>query len=134
MIGDWFEIDGMSFNVSVIGIKETANILYSENTGRTIAMGARMVLDPVGTFIGHRVTVKRTQLNLEEYDRLFNYIIRPRYDGVKIKIVHDQTTINYDAYVSSSEREVERIDDNKGAVYWKELDINFVPMEAQILP
>lgn len=134
MIGDWLQIDGKTYDVSVLSIKESANILYSENTGRTMSIGARMTLDPLGTFIGHKIVVKRKGENVKEYDRLYNDVIRPRYDGMTVKAVHDQTTINYDAYVSAAEREVQKIDDVGKAVYWKEMEINIVPMEAQVLP
>lgn len=134
MIGDWLQIDGKTYDVSVLSIRESANILYSKNTGRTISIGARMVLDPLGTFIGHKITVTRKSANVRDYDRLYTDIIRPRYDGMRVKVVHNQTTIDYDAYVSAAEREVERIDDVGKVVYWKEMDINIVPMEAQVLP
>lgn len=134
MIGDWLQIDGRAYDVSVLSIRESATILYSDNTGRTISAGARMTLDPLGTFIGHRITVKRKGENVKEYDLLYNYITKPRYDGMRVKAVHDQTTIDYDAYVSTAEREVQRIDDAGKKVYWKEMEINIVPMEAQVLP
>ena len=134
MIGDWFQIDGKVYDVSVMSIRESATILYSENTGRTMSVGARMTLDPLGCFIGHRLVVRRKADKLNDYDRLFNDIIQPRYDGMRVKAVHGQTTIDYDAYVSAAEREVERIDDAGNHVYWKEMEINIVPMEAQVLP
>ena len=134
MIGDWLQIDGKTYDVSVLNIKESANILYSENTGRTMSIGARMTLDPLGTFIGHKIVVKRKGENVKEYDRLYNDVIKPRYDGMRVKAVHDQTTIDYDAYVSAAEREVQRIDDIGKVVYYKEMEINIVPMEAQVLP
>lgn len=134
MMGDWLQIGGKTYDVSVLSIKESANILYSQNTGRTMSIGARMTLDPLGTFIGHRITVKRKPENIKEYDRLFNDVIKPRYDGIRIKAVHDQTTIEYDAYISAAEREVQKIDDVGKVVYWKEMEINIVPMEAQVLP
>lgn len=133
-IGNWFQINGKTYDVKVISIVESANILYSDKTGRTMSVGARMVLDPIGTFIGHNVTVMRDSSNLADYDRLYNELIKPRYDGMIVKIVHNQTTIEYDAYVSAAEREVERIDDIGKKVYWKEMKINIVPMEAWILP
>ena len=134
MIKNWLQIGDETYDVTVISIKETANILYSENTGRTMSIGARMTLDPLGTFIGHKVTVKRKSDNLNDYDRLFNYIIKPRYDGIRVKAVHDQTTIDYDAYISSAERELQKIDEDGKIVYWKEMQINIIPMEAQVLP
>ena len=131
---EYVKIGGRVWDVLVTEISVNFNILYSENTGRTMSAGARMTLDPLGTFIGHRITIKRNSKNLKDYDRLYNYVIKPRYDGIKVKAVHDQTTIEYDAYVSVAEREVERIDDVGKAVYWKEMEINIVPMEAQVLP
>ena len=133
-IGNWFQINGKTYDVKVISIVESANILYSDKTGRTMSVGARMVLDPLGTFIGHNVTVMRDGSNLADYDRLYNELIKPRYDGMMVKVVHDQTTIEYEAYVSAAEREIERIDGLGKKVYWKEMKINIVPMEAWILP
>lgn len=134
MLSDWFQIDYNSYDVMVTSITETATVLYSDNTGRTISQGARMTLDPLGTFIGHKVTVRRKKDNLEEYDNLYNYVVQPRYDGVHVKIVHDQSTIEYDAYISTAERELQRIDEAGNKVYWKEMTLNIVPMEAQVLP
>ena len=134
MLSDWLEIDGQAYDVSVMSIKESTNILYSANTGRTISRGARMVLDPLGTFIGHRIKVKRKGNKVREYDRLYNNLIIPRYNGMRVKAVHNQKTIEYEAYVSAVEREVQRIDDVGKVVYWKEMEINIVPMEAQVIP
>ena len=53
---------------------------------------------------------------------------------MRVKAVHDQTTIDYDAYVSAAEREVQSIDDIGKVVYYKEMEINIVPMEAQVIP
>ena len=128
------KIGGIKYDVLVTAISENFNILYSENTGRTMSEGARMMLDPLGTFIGHKVTFKRKQGKEEEYDRLFDYVSKPRYDGIAVEIVHNQTTLSYDAYISSGERSVKRIDEKTGKVYWGEFSVNIVPMEAQVLP
>lgn len=133
MITNWLEIDGIIFNVTVTSIKESATILYSDNTGRTLSQGARMTLDPLGTFFNHSITVKRKGDNLDDYDQLYDYITKPRVSGIHVKAVHDQTTIEYDAYISSAEREVQKIDDNKKKVYWKEMTLNIVAMEAQVI-
>lgn len=128
------KIGGKTYDVIVTDISETFNILYSENTGRTMSKGARMVLDPLGTFFGHTVKFARKAGHEEEYDKLYEYISQPRYDGIPIEIVHNQTTIAYDAYVSQGQRGVKKIDPKTGKVYWGELSVKITPMEAQVIP
>ncbi len=134
MIENWLEIGNIHFDVTVLEISENATILYSENTGRTMSKGARMTLDPLGTFIGHKIRVKRKGDKFADYDRLFNYVIQPRYNGIHVRAVHNQTTIEYDAYISSAERTLSKIDNDGKRVYWKEMSLNIVPMEAEIIP
>lgn len=128
------KIGGKEYNVLVMELSESFNILYSDNTGRTMSQGAKMTLDPLGTFFGHKIKIKRRQGYETEYDALYNYISKPRYNGIPVEIVHNQTTIAYDAYISSGERAVKRIDPKTNKVYWDELTLNIVPMEAQVLP
>ena len=130
---EYFKIDGRNYDVLVIGIEESFNILYSENTGRTMSQAARMTLDPLGTFFGHKVVVKRKQGYEAEFDALYDYVSQPRYDGISVEIVHDQTTIKYDAYISNGARHLSKITKD-GAIHWGELQLNIVPMEAQVLP
>lgn len=131
---DYVKIGGKAYDVLVTEISESFNILYSENTGRTMSVGARMTLDPLGTFFGHKVTFQRKQGNEAEYDALLDYVSRPRFDGVPVEIVHNQTVLKYDAYISNGERALKRIDPKTGKVYWGEFALNIVPMEAQITP
>ena len=131
---DFFKIDGIKYDVLVTSIEENFSILYSENTGRTMARGARMVLDPLGTFFGHKVTVQRKKGFEQAFDELYDYISRPRADGLTVDIVHNQTTISYEAYISQGNRKLKRIDEKTGKVYWDELSLNIVPLEAQVLP
>lgn len=131
---DYVKIGGRTYDVLVTEIIESFNILYSENTGRTISPKAKMVLDPLGTFFGHKITFQRKQGKEAEYDRLFDYVSVPRYDGIPVEVVHGQTTISYDAYISNGERALRRIDTKSGKVYWDKFSVNIVPMEAQVLP
>lgn len=134
MITNWLQIDGKVFNVVVTSIKESATTLYSDNTGRTLGIGAPMTLDPYGTFYNYTITVKRKGDKLDDYDKLFTYVTYPRKDGMSVKAVHNQTTWTFMAYISSAEREIKRIDENKGKVYWGEMDINIIAMSAQVTP
>lgn len=133
-IGDWVEIGGRTWDVVVTAITEEFNILYSDSTGRSIAAGAPLTLDPLGTFFTHKITVKRHKDRVDEFDELFDFISTPRYVGIPVKIVHNQTTISYNAYVSNGSRPIKRIDDKNGIVYWDKMEISIIPVEAQVLP
>ena len=128
------KIGGVAYDVHVVELIESFNILYSDNTGRTLAQGAPMTLDPLGTFIGHRVTFSRVGGKEKDYDRLYEYTYQPRTEGIDIEIVHLQKSISYKAYVSQGERAVERVDPVTKKVYYGQFTLNIVPMEAQILP
>lgn len=131
---DYCKIGGRNYDVVVKSIEESFTILYTENTGRTLSEGARMALDPIGTFFSHKVTFKRSKDNYEEFDRLYDFLSKPRYDGFPIEIVHNQETIKYDAYVSQGTRALQRIAKDFLKVFWGELSVNFIAMEAQVVP
>ncbi len=131
---DYFKIDGKIYDVLIISIEETFNILYSENTGRTMSPKAKMILDPIGTFYGHKVTVRKRKGFEKEYDELYDCISTPRYEGIPVEIAHNQETIAYDAYVSNGTRAVRTIDVKSGVTHWGDLTINIIPMEAQVIP
>lgn len=131
---DYVKLGGISFDVIVTEIEENFSILYSPNTGRTIAKGARMVLDPLGAFYGHRVVFKRKQGKEAEFDRLFMFLSKPRVNGILVEIVHNQTTLAYEAYVSNGTRKIKKIDVENKKVYWDSFSANIIPMEAQVLP
>lgn len=129
-----FKIDGVAYDVIVTAITESFSILYSGNTGRTIAQGAPMTLDPLGTFISHNVTVRRKLGQEKEFDALYDYLLIPHRVGINVEIVHNQDVIKYKAYVSTGQRSVKKVDIAKNKVYWGDLKLNIVPIRAQVLP
>ena len=131
---EYVKIGDTEYDVSVVAVVENFNILYTENTSRTVAVGARMFLDPLGTFYGHKVTFKRKHGKENEFDDLFMYISKPRRDGIPVKIVHNQKTLDYEAYISQGERNLKKIDLINKKVYWDEFTVDIIPMEAQVLP
>lgn len=131
---DYCVIGGKAYDVIVTAIEESFTILYSNNTGRNTGIGAPMTLDPIGTFFSHKVTFKRSKENVQEFDALYDFLTVPRYDGFDIEIVHNQTTIKYKCYVSQGTKPLQRIAERLKKVLWGEMTIDFVPMEAQIIP
>lgn len=131
---DWFKINNKSYNVIVASLEESFTILYSQNSGRTLAQRAPMVLDALGTFFGHTVEVRRRAGYEAEFDELYRLISRPINDGFDIDIVHCQETAKYKGYISNGRRALKRIDPKTNKVYWDALSLNIVPMEAQVTP
>lgn len=131
---EYCKINGKAYDVLVVGIEESFSVLYSENTGRAINEGATMTLDPIGTFISHKVTFKRSRENFAEFDDLFDFLAKPKSYGFPVEIAHGQKTIKYDAYVSSGFRPLQRISKDYSKTFWGELSVTFTPMEAQVLP
>ena len=129
---EYVVIDGVSYDVIVKSVVEKFDIMHSDNAGRTTGVGLKMSLDPLGTFIGHKVTFARKNGQETVYDNLFNKLLAPRFEGLSISVPHDQGVISYDAYVSTGERAVQRIDKKSGKTYWGEFTVQFTPMEAQV--
>jgi hypothetical protein len=131
---EYCKIGGRTYDVLVTSIEESFTILYTENTGRTLEVGAEMTLDTLGAFFSHKVTFRRSHDNVEEFDRLFNYLSTPRSSGIPVEIVHNQGTLKYDAYVSQGSRTLQRIAQRVKKVLWGEFSVNFITMKAQVLP
>ena len=128
------KIDGKAYDVLVTKIERTFEIVQSDNAGTTLAQGARETLDPLGTKIGHRVTFKRKSGYEKEFDKLWDFVVQPRYDGVWVEIVYNQDTLKYEARFTTGTQALKRIDNVTNKVYWNELTLDIVPIEAQIKP
>lgn len=133
---NYCKINGKAWDVIVSDITETFNITHSENAGRTIADGAEMLLDPLGTFFSHSVTFARIPGYEKEFDELFDFLSKPRSKGLRVELAHGQKTLAYDAYISTGSRSVKRIhfSDTETTVFWTAFSANFTPMKAQVLP
>lgn len=131
---DWFKINNKAYNVLVTSLEENFNVLYGENTGRVLDKGAPMVLDPIGTFFGHTVEVRRRSGHEAEFDQLYRLVSRPTSEGLDIDIAHCQDVARYKGYISNGKRALKRIDINTGKIYWDVLTLNIIPMKAQVTP
>lgn len=128
----YFKINGREYDVIVEGLTEEYTILYGENTGRTLGEGCPMILDALGTFFSHKVTVSRKAGKEAEFDELYRLLSRPRNKGLNFDVVHNQDVAQYEGYVSKGSRAVKRIDEKTGAVYWDKMTVNIAPIKAQV--
>lgn len=128
---NWVKINGKAYDVLVTSIERNFTVLYTENTGRTLAEGSPLILDPLGTSYGHKVAFRRRKDNFKAFDDLWECISMPRSQGVEVDIVYNQTTLRYSAYCSTGTQSLKRIAKN-GDVCWDELLVDFIPMYTQV--
>ena len=129
---NYCKINGKSFDVTVAisDIEETFNVLDGSNAGRV--MSGRMIRDVIGTYIGHKITFFNGKSNAD-FDALWDYLIAHSVDDyVNLEAADGQTSLSYHAYYTSGTRSLRSAAD--GTNVWDEIEINFVPMDAQVKP
>ena len=118
-----FMVDGVAYNVAVTSFKRKFSVLDGKNAGRTI--DARMHRDILGTFYNYTLEL---DLNRAQYDALYEVLSAPD-DSHAVVLPYGQTTLAFDAYVTSGEDTLVRMTD-KGN-YWKSLKVNLIAMAPQ---
>lgn len=129
---NYCKINGRAFDVTVAisSIEESFNVLDGSNAGRV--MSGRMVRDVIGTYIGHKITFFNGKKQAD-FDALWQYLIDHSVDDyVTLEAADNQTSISYQAYYTSGTRTLSSA--ANGANVWDEIEINFVPMDAQVKP
>lgn len=129
----YIKLNGIAFDadVAISAYNRSFNVLDGENAGRV--MTGRMVRDIIGTYIGHKVTVFRRGNNHAGLDAFWDYLVEHSVDdSVQLEAADGQTTISYEAYYTSASQDIEKVDG--GVNYWGEIEVNFIPMDAQVKP
>lgn len=126
-------IGGKEYEVIIESLTESFSKLYSEDTGRTMGVGLKMNLSCLGTFFSHKITFLCKPGYEPDFDELYNLAAQPTNDGIPVKIVHGQSAIEYEAYISSGERALKRVDKQSGVVYWDAFTAELTPMEANLI-
>lgn len=132
MANNLCKINGVEFDVTVAisDLEESFNVLDGENTGRVLS--GRMVRDIIGTYIGHSVTFFAAK-SQEKFDALWDYLVAHSVDdSVMVEMADGQKTISYEAYYTSGSRKLFKRE--RGVNYWDQIQVTFVPMDAQVRP
>ena len=129
----YIKLNGIEFDadVAISKYNRNFNVLDGENAGRV--MTGRMVRDIIGTYIGHKLTVFRRGDNYNGLDEFWDYLVEHSVDdSVMLEAADGQTPISYEAYYTSASQDIEKVE--RGVNYWGEIEVNFIPMEAQVTP
>lgn len=124
-----FTIDGRSFDVAVVSLKQNFEVLDGPNAGRT--MDARMHRDILGTFYNYTIEVDLAQLNRADADALFNIVSAP-VDSHVCAFPHGQESLTQDMYIAKGSRELFRQYGNRN--YWGKMSWNYIAMAPSRTP
>jgi hypothetical protein len=129
----YIKLNGIEFDaeVAISSYNRSFNVLDGKNAGRVLT--GRMIRDVIGTYIGHKIKVFRRGNNYKGLDDFWDYLVQHSVDGsVMLEAADGQKTISYEAYYTSGTQDIERVDGDTN--YWGEIEVNFIPMEAQVKP
>lgn len=129
----YIKLNGIEFDadVAIGSYNRNFNVLDGPNAGRV--MTGRMVRDVIGTYLGHKVTVFRRGNNYQGLDKFWDYLyLHSVDDSVMLEAADGQTVISYEAYYTSASQDIEQV--VNGVNYWGEIEVNFIPMDAQVRP
>lgn len=129
----YLKINGITFDADIaIGeYSRNFNVLDGENAGRSL--NGRMIRDVIGTYIGHKVKIFRRGNDYAGLDKVWKYLVDHSVDGsVYLEAADNQTTIAYQAYYTSGSQALDHV--HNGVNYWGEIEINFIPIDAQVKP
>lgn len=129
----YIKLNGIEFDadVAISAYSRNFNVLDGENAGRV--MIGRMVRDIIGTYLGNQMKVFRRGDNYAGLDAFWDYLVEHSVDdSVMLEAADGQTTISYEAYYTNATQSLEKAEN--GVNYWGEIEISFVPMDAQVKP
>ena len=126
---DLVKIDGKTYDVLVTAIQETATVVEGSNTGTSLYR-QRDIRDIAGIKYAHSITFAPNDEAPELFDELFSYLFDNVRESVQLEVVHNQSTILYEARYSTGSRAVAHIVERTDFVGWNELTVDFQSIET----
>ena len=127
----YIKLNGRTFDadVAISSYNRNFNVLDGPNAGR--GLSGKMIRDVIGTYLGHKITVFRRGDDYAGLDVFWDYLYQHSIDdSVLLEAADGQRTITYQAYYTSASQDLEKVEN--GVNYWGEIEVNFVPIDAQL--
>lgn len=130
MISLPIRLDGVTYpHIHITSIKRSFSVLDGENAGRV--MTGEMERDIIGTYYNYSVEIDADDAFPVEYDEFFEAISAPQ-DSHTLVVPYAQTTLQFQAYVSNGQDELEYMMDDQNR--WGGLSFNFIAMSPKRYP
>ncbi len=127
----YIKLNGVEFDadVAISAYNRNFNVLDGPNAGRVLV--GKMIRDIIGTYLGHKITVFRRGDDYAGLDEFWEYLYQHSIDdSVLLEAADGQKTISYQAYYTSASQDIEKVE--KGVNFWGEIEVNFIPIDAQL--
>lgn len=123
-----FTVDGRAYNVTVPagGIKRSGKVMDGDKAGRL--QTGRMERDIIGTYYNYSLQIDTKNLDVTEYDELFQTLSAP-VDYHTVTLPYGQSTLTFEAYVANVDDVLKFMQGDRNI--WGGLSFNFVAMEPQ---
>ncbi|MTQ98579.1 hypothetical protein GMD88_17435 [Pseudoflavonifractor sp. BIOML-A6] len=123
-----FKVDGVSYNVIVPegGLKRQGRVLDGESVGRMLS--GRMMRDIVGTYYNYAMQLDTRNLDVAQYDALYQVLSAP-VDYHTVILPYGQSTLTFQAYVTNLDDELVLM--QEGRNLWGNLSFTFVAMQPE---
>lgn len=119
-----FTINGKEYpGIIVWSLKRSFQVLDGDNTGR--AQSGVMIRDIIGTYYNYTLELDTTEATVEQYDELYEVLSAPVASHA-IVVPYGQNTLAFDAYVTSGEDNLTRMDEVNR---WGGISVNFIAMK-----
>ena len=128
---NYIKLNGVEFDadVAISAYNRNFNVLDGPNAGRVLT--GRMIRDVIGTYLGHKITVFRRGDDYAGLDEFWEYLYQHSIDdSVLLEAADGQKTISYQDYYTSASQDIEKVE--KGVNFWGEIEVNFIPIDAQL--
>ena len=121
-----FKLDGIDYNVSVVGLDRNFEVADTDATGRTADW--KMHRDVVGTFYNYTLKIAVKNGDYDSYNRFYSSISSPDVSH-DLVVPWNSETLRFAAYVTKGKDKLVLI--KNGIQRWDGLSINFIAMEPQ---
>lgn len=126
-----FKIDGIEYNVPIIGYEIEPQILDGESTARMAAIGWDMFRDPQGTIINASIEYGIPTSKNADFVKLFNKIMssgKTQFFNVVLNLPTG-VLLTQDMYAVPDKIKMQRITKN-GITYWGNWSVRFIAKRA----
>lgn len=125
------KIDGVVYDALVTALQEKAEVIEGKGSGKAIYKD-REIRDIKGIKYAHSITFSPNDEAPELFDKLFSYLFDEIHESVILEVVHNQTTIAYEAAYSTGSRKVNYINNRNDFVGWNEVTVDFRSREIVV--